>query len=477
VKNIVSFARVCPKKSKRQMDTQKNSGSSMEVSAMETETPKTAPILNIAWTRYAQLNAVSQRRSRAYKRLRIWIAVLGILATLFAIITQIFFPDPDTLSLTGLIVKVLFIATPIIASLLAAFGTRAFKNGDWLITRATAEEYLKEIYFYRTILQNKKSRRSYLEKRINEIQKQLYRGLGGELAFKPYNGPIPPCYNPENPDSDPGFSDLTGEEYFKYRLEDQLRWHHGEVNEYKRERGILTFLVLTFGGLGSFLAAWGGVWGVLVALTASITAALVGWQELRNVDAVIKNYSKVILELTSLYDHWLNLEPEERTNAEFYKVVRGCEEVLWAQNTEYIKSMQEALKDASLEEEASLINRVIKESVESAERTKQARRDDLVDFTRKTLQKEEQKVEETFKATLGTLAEEASSEIVQKELEAMSKAVAETAENMLERASAFKSSLAQIAQEYAHVEIGRDTSKEELNSILARFPKTNNLKG
>jgi hypothetical protein len=55
--------------------------------------------------------------------------------------------------------------------------------------------------------------------------------------------------------------------------------------------------------------------------------------------------------------------------------------------------------------------------------------------------------------------------------------VVETAETMLERASSFKSSLTQIAQEYAHIEIGRDTSKEELNAILARFPKTNDIKG
>ncbi|HLO32030.1 MAG TPA: hypothetical protein VK249_22965, partial [Anaerolineales bacterium] len=121
---------------------------------METETPKAAPILSIAWTRYAQLNAVSSRRTRAYKRLRIWIAVLGILATLFAILTQSFFSDLQNLTgvalLTGLGVKLFFISTPIIASLLAAFGTRLFSNGDWLITRAAAEEYLKEIYFYRT---------------------------------------------------------------------------------------------------------------------------------------------------------------------------------------------------------------------------------------------------------------------------------------------------------------------------------------
>lgn len=442
---------------------------------MDTEAPKTALILNIAWTRYAQMNEASKRRSRGYKRLRIWIAVLGILATFFAILTVTFFPD--TLSLAGFVIKIFFISVPIIASLLAAFGTRAFSNGDWLIARAAAEEYLKEIYFYRTILRKNKSRRNYLEKRINEIQQQVYRGLGGELVFKPYEGPIPPYYLPDDPNSDPGFHDLNGDEYFRYRLEHQLRWHHKEVNEYKQERGFLTFLVLAAGGLGTFFAAWGGALSIWVALTASVTAALIGWQELRNIDSVIKNYSKVILDLTSLYDHWLNLEPEEHTTAEFYKMVRGCEDVLWAQHTEYIKSMQEALRDARLEEDAGLINRVIRESVESAKRTKQAMRESIVEATQEFIEETEQNIDETFRAALGTLVEDASSELVQQELDAMGKAVAEAGETMKERASSLTSSLQQIAQEFADVDIGRDTAKEELNTILARFPKTQEIKG
>ena len=448
---------------------------------METETPQTAPILNIAWTRVANLDAISKRRSTAHYRTRRWIAMLGVLATLFAILTETVFADGP--SLLGVIVKVLFIATPAVASALAAFATKKFSNGDWLITRAAAEEVQKEIYFYRTILQKKKSRRSYLEKRLEEIQRQIYRGLNGEFSFANYSGPIPPNYYPDDPNSDPGFADLSGEEYFRYRLENQLAWHNREINEYKIERDRLTVLILVTGVMGTILAAAGAFGSNLsglsiwVAFTASITAALIGWQELRNIDVIVRNYSKVVMELTVLYDHWINLEPEERTTVEFYKMVRGCEEVLWAQNTEYIKSMQEALRDSSLEEESSLINRVIKEQVESAERTQQAMRENLLGAAEEGLQASEQKAEETFQAALGSLAEEASSEIVQKELEAMSKAVVETAENAMERASAFKSSLEQIAEEFAHIEIGRDTSKEDLNAILARYPKTNDVKG
>lgn len=443
---------------------------------METETPKTTPILNIAWTRHAHLDSAATRRTRGFYNIRKWITWLGVLATLFAILTQLFFLD--TPSLLGIVVKGFLIATPIVASILAAFATKFYSNGAWLIYRAGAEELRKEIYFFRTILQNDPTRRAYLEKRLTEIQRQLFRSLSGEFAFEGYDGPIPPHYNPQDPNSDPGFNDLTGDEYFRYRLENQLAWHNKKVNQHKQERRRMTIFILTAGGLGAVLAAgWGGVLSIWVAFTASITAALIGWQELRSVDATIKNYSKVVMELTILYDHWHNLEGEERTPAEFYSLVRACENVLWAQNVEYIKAMQEALQDADLEREASLINRVVKESVESAERTKQAMRDSIVEHTKETLQEGEKKIEETVKAALGSLAEEASSELVQKELEAMSKAAVEMVENIKERASSLTSSLADIAKEFAHIDIGRDTSKEELNAILSRFPKTNDVKG
>jgi len=453
----------------------------MEKSIMETETPKPAPILEIAWTRHANLDLAADKRTAAFYTIRRRIIWLGVLATLLAIITQIYFLDLKSLQglmlILGIIVKFFFIATPIAASILASFATKFYSNGAWLIYRAGSEEIKKEIYFFRTILQKDPARRAYLEKRLGEIQRQLFRSLGGEFAFEGYTGSLPSNHNPQDPNSDPGFSELTGDEYFRYRLENQLGWHNRKVNQHKEERRRMTIYILIAGGLGAIFAALGGGWSLWVALTASVTAAFIGWQELRNVDSIIKNYSKVVMELTILYDHWQNLEPEERNPAEFYTMVRGCEDVLWAQNMEYIKSMQEALKEADLDQEAGLINRVIKESVESADRTKQAMADAIVEQTTITLQETEKKVEETFKAVLGSLAEEASSELVQAELEAMSKAASEMVENAVEKAKSFSSSLADIAKEFAHIEIGRDTSKEQLNAILARYPKSSDVKG
>jgi len=140
--------------------------------------------------------------------------------------------------------------------------------------------------------------------------------------------------------------------------------------------------------------------------------------------------------------------------------------------------MQEALREYDTEKEASLVNQVIKDSVASAERAKETMRETFIEANQEFLAETEQQLHETTKEVLGSLMEEASSEIVQKELDAMSKFVTETAGNLMERASsAFISSLEEAAQNFAHLEVGKDTPKEELNALLASFPKTNDVKG
>ena len=454
---------------------------------MDTETAEVTPILKVAWTRVAQLDAIASRRSKGHLNIRRWITILGVLATLFAILTQLL----DTTGfkqrypLLSVLAQILFIAIPFLASTLAALASKKYSNGDWLVTRAGAEEIKKEIYFYRTVLQKDETRRRYLEDRLAEIQRQIHRALNGEFSFDDYKISRTAVPKVNSPDDDPGYGDLTGDEYMKYRLENQLNWHNKKINKFKIERDRLIISILVIGALGSIIAALGasvgGTLSIWVALTASITAALIGWQELRNIDVIVRNYSKVVLELTILRDHWLNLTDAERTATEFYKLVRDCEEVLWAQNTEYIKSMQETLREHSFEEDANLVNNIVAKLNETAQQTKQGMADHVESITGKVLEETGQKVEQTFQTTLTTLADDFMSDLVQKELEAMSQAVTEAAGNMIERAStetsSFIASLTQVAQDYAHVEVSRDTSKEELNQILARYPKTGELKG
>jgi hypothetical protein len=439
---------------------------------METQEQQPIPILEIAWTRFAQFDAAAIKRGKSNLQMRRWIVVLGVLATLFAILTEAYSEFFGALG--GFILKFLLVLTPVLASGLAAFASRSYSGGDWLVKRAGAEEIRKEIYMFRTVLQKTPSRRTWLERQLAEIQRQVYRGLGGELTMPAYEGQLPPDYFPDDPNSDPGFNDLTGEEYFRYRLAHQLGYHTNRVNRYQAERTRLQIFIILSGAAGAVLAALGGPFSLWVALTASLTAAFIGWQELRNLDSIIRNYSKVIMELNIIFDHWSNLEPEERTSSEFYKMVNSTEEILWSQNVEYIKSMQEALKDSSLEEEASLVTRVIKESVDSDARFKKSLEDAMVDQTTSTLTDSQGILTETHEGALGKLAEEASSELVQAELAAMGQAVQELAERA---SSGIKSSIQAIVEEFDGVEVDKDTPMSVLNDLMSRYPKTNDVKG
>jgi hypothetical protein len=434
---------------------------------MTVEPQPNVPILNIAWTRYAQLDALSEKHAKPHYRWRRWIAILGVLAALFAVITQAYSNFmPNWLSL---LLRILLIATPITASVLAAFVNKFYDGNDWLVSRAGAEEILKEIYKYRTLFKNKSDRREWLEKRLTHIQRQVYRGRGGELVLNKAPDKIPPYYDPDNPSSDPGFKDLTGPEYLTYRLEDQLSWHIRKVQQYETERTRLQVFILAAGGLGAFLAAMGSGFSIWVAVTASIGSALIGWQELRNLDGTLKNYSKVIMELMIIYDHWNMLEPEERTDAELFQMVKSTEDILWNQNIEYIKSMQEVLAKETLEE-AELVNDVLKKAVETDEALKKGMRDSTVNYASKSMDEARETLEESFDQTLGSLAEEASSELVQQELAAIGEAVSA-------RVTKLSDHLKQIADEFEDVEIGRDTPKEVLNDLLSRYPKTDEVKG
>src|SRR5690349_9339038 len=220
---------------------------------MQTQSEQPTPILDIAWTHFAQLDEAASKRTKQYMRMRRWIAVLGVLATLLAILSQVF---PYESGLVGVIIRGFLIVTPILASVLAAHTSSSYVNGDWLISRAGAEEILKEIYSYRTILQDSPMRRTWLEKRLVDIQRSVYRGMNGEMTMQPYEGQLPPAsrYSPKDPLGDSEFHDISGDEYFNYRVDQQYKWHSARVVKRQAERKRLQIFILVAGGLGTILA-------------------------------------------------------------------------------------------------------------------------------------------------------------------------------------------------------------------------------
>ena len=447
------------------------------------ETEEKTPILNIAWTRFAHFDAIANERTNGFLQLRRWIAILGILTTFFAILAEGYPKEAITIfgitvllpAVLGLAIKIVLIAIPIVSSIVAAFTNKFFGGGDWLVLRAGAEQILRDIYLYRTVQQKSPSRRAWLEKRLSDTQQQIYRGLGGELVIKPYKGPIPPYDDPTDPTDDAGFADLTGEEYFHFRVESQLAWHMKKVNSFQNERVRLQIFLLVAGGLGALLAAL--EFNLWVTLTASIASALIGWQELRNLDARLKNYSKVVVELMAIYDHWENLNASERTEDEFHQMVENTEDLLWSQNVEYIKAMQETLSKVGKADD-SVIRDVIQNSVEADTRIKKEINEALIVQADKSIAQAEQAMVDTFKQTLATLDEEVASPLVQAELAEMEKAATQAVQNVVASVtSGFNASLQAIAEEFKDVNVTGDTPVSVLNNIIARYPTSTEPKG
>jgi hypothetical protein len=424
----------------------------------------TVPILESAWQHYADLDANAKEIVKRHLSLRRWVAYLGVVATLLAIILDVY--GEQLSALVALVLKFLLILTPIVGSIIAAVVNKFYSGGSWLVMRAGAEEIIKEIYIYRTVLQNNSDRRNWLNNRLATIQRQVYKSLGGELVLKKYKGNLPPYYTPGDESSDPGFHDLTGDEYLRFRLEDQLNWHSRRVLRDQPNRTRLQLSILAMGGAGAVLAALGGEFTLWVALTASIAAAMSGWQELRNLDGTIKNYSKVILELNILRDYWLNLEPEERSKRAYYRLVRSAEEVLWGQHIEYIKNMQDAL-DTSREDEAKLVEEMVRISQELDATYQQRRQEEILGYAREELEASFERTAETYTEALGTFAEEAASEEVAREVQALRQAAASTARRVR---SSLDGITHKIAEEFTGVELNKSTPKETINAVLSQFP-------
>ena len=350
---------------------------------MSNQTNSIPPILESAWKRNADYGNTAKYQKKQYYLLRRWVLIFSVTATFLAILLdnfREFFPG-----LVVTLLQVILILVPISGSVLVAFLSKYQQGQKYLAMRSGAEEILKEIFLYRTVMQNNPDRDKWLNKRLAEVQRQVHRTLGGEVVVKPYTGKhLNPRNYPDSVDADEGIANLNSEDYIRVRLESQRDWHIGRIQEYHKARMRLTVLILIIGGLGALFAGvdmlFAGI-AIWVALTTSIASALTNWQELMGVDIIIPNYSKVVLELNILRDHWLSLTPTERTHAEFYKMVSSTEKVLWSQNVQYISAMKEAIEDAEAEQE-----KIIADSIEMSREVAGRVQEEIIEEARRSME-------------------------------------------------------------------------------------------
>ncbi len=330
----------------------------------EQKSPTPPPILKAAWKHYADYDHTARQNQTQYYTLRKWVLIVGVLATVLAILLDRFHTYFAPPLLTTL--QVGLILLPIIGSALVSYVGKFQQGYRYLILRSGAEEILKEIYRYRTIMQHDPRRDHWLQERLAQIQRRVHRALGGEVLLIPYQGEyLNPNYDPQHPEtSDDGAMPLDGDAYVRVRLLQQREWHAQKMAQHHRKRRQLTVAVLAFGGLGALLGGLDILFtgtAVWVTLTTALASAITNWQELLGVDEVIPIYSKVVLELDILRDRWESWAPEERTQDRFYELVQDTEDVLWSQHMRFVSVMKEVMDKAEAEQE-----QMVKEAMAAA---------------------------------------------------------------------------------------------------------------
>ena len=428
-------------------------------------------MLQIAWKRFAELDAKAKSTLKSYKRLRRLVYLLAGFAVFLAVLMD--YLGQSRYIIADLALQALLVLAAILPALFAWYANRIYQSGAWFVARTGAVEILKQIYFYRTILKESPNRKEYLERRLAIVNSQIFRSLDGQMEIKEYRGDIPPAYETDDPNSPAGLDDLTLDEYVSRRLERQLAEHIQKSNNLQRDRLILQIWILVLSVLGAVLAVLGADLGVFTALALALVMAFSGWGELRNLEGAVTRADRIVDELIALYEYWQGLPSEKRNQKEFHKIVNLVEGVLSASSASFFSSVPEALENDEIEvvglDETALPIAVEEQSEMETQQTKSS--DELEPVQDVPLNEEYavEPMEIVYREPITSLEDISAGELDVSSSQGDHDEAYEVQE--------LNQALSAIKERYQEVQLTKETDKALLNKVLSEYPPTGDLKG
>lgn len=314
----------------------------------------TTNTLDLAWQRFAEYDQNANRQQRAFAWTQGSVLILGVIATLLAIISFLY---EDSEGVNFFIERGLYfvlLAVPIVISLLTALGNRFSAGNKWILLRASAETIKKEIYRYRTRTEiysdratKKISREMKLDQKTEALSRKLMQTEVNVSAIKPYQGPIPP--KNVAPGDDDGKSFLSAERYVILRLQDQLNYYRSKTVKLENKLTRLQWLILGGGAVGTFLVAIEmEIW---IALTTSIVTALTTYLEYQQVENTLMRYNQTATDLENVRSWWIALSDEEQADPRnIDKLVAQTETTIHSEHAAWVQEMQDAMAELRAEQ-------------------------------------------------------------------------------------------------------------------------------
>ena len=299
------------------------------------------PLLKDAWRAFATYDRLATGLRRTFGRFQASILLLGILATLLALLDN---------AIGAPALHWIVVAAPILVSVVIAVANRRAAGKRWVLLRAGAESVKREIYRYRTrtgIYADRRlpradpgARRRRLAAQIDAIEAELMHTEASSGPLSPYHGPLPPEMFGAGRDDD-GLSPLEPGRYLQIRIGDQLRYYHERIRELDRRRTIFQLLAVAAGGSGAILAAAGvEVW---IGLTTAISGAALSYLAYLQVDNTIVAYNQAASTLTRLEREWAAGDHHADDREAFDDLVARGEAVLTTELGGWVQQMTAAL--------------------------------------------------------------------------------------------------------------------------------------
>lgn len=320
---------------------------------MKTFTPN--PTLTAAWELFADYYHNAEIARRRFSGLRQWILILGVTATILALVHQLYLkgasiPLPLIPGITlDQISRVIVILLPITVSALLA-GSHKFNRGlSWVLLRGGSESIKHEIYKYRTKtltynLDNteNESRDEILARQLNNIAERIMKTEVNQSSLKIFEGSIPPQFGLES--GDDGFGDLNSEGYVQFRLKSKMNFYNQKILELDKKVRWLQWAVIGFGGLGTLLAAVG--FEVWIAVTTAIVGAVTSFLEFNQMESSLSSYNQTLTDLESVLIWWNAVPQLNKFSPDtFEKLVDNAEAVIQAEVSGWIRNLKDALQD------------------------------------------------------------------------------------------------------------------------------------
>ena len=326
-------------------------------------------VLLQAWERFAVYDLNAQLQQKRFQRLQMTILVLGLVATVLALIKEAVVPSPvpGTAPPSGIwgVVYYILLIIPITLTILITVSNRFKQGPKWLLLRSGAESIKRELYKYRSRAGEYKevvvvtpppppppgteppppppTPEQVLAHKVEDITRRVMQTEVNTSSLRPYDGPIPPpMYGAAG--GDDGSSLLSPDQYVQVRLGDQLSYYRGKTVKLERQLERLQWAIYIIGGVGTLLAAINmQVW---IALTTALAAALATYLGYKQTENSLIKYNQASTDLDSVKRWWTALPGEEQEKQENVDaLVEHTEKVLQSELDGWIQQMQDALEE------------------------------------------------------------------------------------------------------------------------------------